>query len=220
MKACLSDDPDARPTFDEVATLLENVAIEVAGGIYIDSTGNRQVRPHLLCCCMVYCTAHVRRVQPRLEKGADCRISAKQCAVCIQAAHSLQSIPKDPFPHAGFSVARPGDLSSDVSMRILGNRLPHDPSTSAPRAIRQRGAHEGYYRAQAERSGGDAARQQMRRPSPLGRGLADRGSGSRPASRGSGEGVWAGAPQRHGGDARGARRGDAYRADWGPGRRR
>jgi hypothetical protein len=44
MQACLADDPDARPTFGEVLTLLEGVAVDVAAGSYVDSRGHQQVR--------------------------------------------------------------------------------------------------------------------------------------------------------------------------------
>jgi hypothetical protein len=43
MQACLADCPDVRPSFKEVVTLLEAVAVDVAGGTYVDSRGHRQV---------------------------------------------------------------------------------------------------------------------------------------------------------------------------------
>jgi hypothetical protein len=45
MQACVSSIPSDRPTFDQAAQLLEDTAMEVAGGVYVDSEGKRQVRP-------------------------------------------------------------------------------------------------------------------------------------------------------------------------------
>lgn len=48
MKACLSERPEERPRFKQVATLLSDTAAEVASGEYVNSDGTPTVRP----CCL------------------------------------------------------------------------------------------------------------------------------------------------------------------------
>lgn len=211
MRACLADDPDARPTFDEVATLLENVAIEVAGGIYVDSTGHRQV-----CSAAASFPLDGWRL---VTAVCSKREHGQTDVLRVQASALLQSIPKDPFSLAGFAVARPGDLSSDVPMRILGSRMLHEPRTSAPHAVRQHhGGYAGHLPAQAARGSGAAAAQQPRRPSALFGAVPDRGSGARPASEEPADGGWRGGPVWSGGGVYGERHEAAYRVDRGAGR--
>lgn len=44
MTACLSERPKDRPTFSHLLVILEDLVQEVAGGTYINSDGNPQVR--------------------------------------------------------------------------------------------------------------------------------------------------------------------------------
>jgi hypothetical protein len=44
MQACVAQAPAERPTFEQAAQLLEDTAVEVAGGMYVDSEGRKQVR--------------------------------------------------------------------------------------------------------------------------------------------------------------------------------
>ena len=44
MKACLSENPDERPTFGQILTIFDDVVFEVASGSYLNSLGQMMVR--------------------------------------------------------------------------------------------------------------------------------------------------------------------------------
>jgi hypothetical protein len=55
MKACLSDVPCERPSFDDLRTLIDDTAAEVLSGTYINSEGLQMVRtvPACMCCTVL-----------------------------------------------------------------------------------------------------------------------------------------------------------------------
>lgn len=44
MKACLSENPDERPTFGQILTIFDDLVFEVASGSYLNSLGQMMVR--------------------------------------------------------------------------------------------------------------------------------------------------------------------------------
>jgi hypothetical protein len=62
MKACLGGEPRERPSFTELATLLEDCSTEVLSGEYINSEGNVWVRARLPGACWRFALPEESRV--------------------------------------------------------------------------------------------------------------------------------------------------------------
>lgn len=78
-QACLSEEPDERPSFEQVQTLLLDVRAEVGSGRYVDSKGDVRVRAPV---AIVASVATVPPLQSHRSRSRD-RPSTRPCLAPI-----------------------------------------------------------------------------------------------------------------------------------------